>query len=69
MRSRRGDVDSEERCPFEKSETKKPDKSSRNRSLFELLEMWEPLDDEEVLPEIWDYPPEPVDCFDDVPDE
>jgi antitoxin VapB len=35
--------------------------AAKRPTLTELLDSWEPLTDEEAMPEIKDYPPEPVD--------
>lgn len=34
---------------------------AKKPSLTELLDSWEPLSDDEAMPEIEDYPPEPID--------
>jgi antitoxin VapB len=35
--------------------------AAKRPTLTELLDSWEPLTDQEAMPEIKDYPPEPVD--------
>ncbi len=41
----------------------------RKRGLVALLASWEPLPEEDAMPEIEDPPPNPVTCFDDWVDE
>jgi antitoxin VapB len=35
--------------------------AAKKRTMTELLNSWDPLPDDEALPDIEDYPPEPVD--------
>ena len=42
---------------------------SPEKNLARLLATWEPLPEEDWLPEIEDPPPEPVTCFDDGEEE
>ena len=35
--------------------------AAKKPTLTELLNSWEPLSDEDAMPEIEDYPPEPID--------
>jgi hypothetical protein len=35
--------------------------AKKKPTLTELLDSWEPLSDEDAMPQIKDYPPEPVD--------
>ena len=35
--------------------------AAKKPTLTELLDSWEPLSDEDAMPEIKDFPPEPVD--------